>query len=153
MDLAPSVGLESDQLLRLPRIRPAQKLHRYKQRGQQTFFGQFLMVYIRFCSASFDFRHSLRPVFPRVPRLSVADYVVRHRYSTYSGLAQPQSKKTVNVKSVCLNRLQSNINLRRWIAPLSTTRRKFYDTSRKTALCGSLNFYLCLIYCFLLCKI
>ena len=32
MDLAPSVGLESDQLLRLPRIRLAQKLRRYKQR-------------------------------------------------------------------------------------------------------------------------
>ena len=32
MDFAPSVGLGSDQLLRLPRIRPAQKLRRYKQR-------------------------------------------------------------------------------------------------------------------------
>ena len=32
MNFAPSVGMESDQLLRLPRIRPDQKLRRYKQR-------------------------------------------------------------------------------------------------------------------------
>lgn len=35
------------------------------------------MVYRRFCSFSFALRHSLKPVFPCVPRLSVAVYVVR----------------------------------------------------------------------------
>ena len=35
------------------------------------------MVYRRFCSFSFTLRHSLEPVFPHVPRLSVAGYVVR----------------------------------------------------------------------------
>ena len=35
------------------------------------------MVYRRFCSFSFALRHSLKPVFPCAPRLSVAVYVVR----------------------------------------------------------------------------
>ena len=35
------------------------------------------MFYRRFCSFSFTLRHSLKPVFPRVPRLSVANYVVK----------------------------------------------------------------------------
>ena len=35
------------------------------------------MVYRRFCSILFTLRHSLKPVFPCVPHLSVAVYVVR----------------------------------------------------------------------------
>ena len=35
------------------------------------------MVYSRFCSVSFTLRHSLKTVFPRVPCLSVAVYVVK----------------------------------------------------------------------------
>ena len=35
------------------------------------------MVYGRFRSFSFTLRHSLKPVFPCVPHLSVAEYVVR----------------------------------------------------------------------------
>lgn len=64
------------------------KMHRCRQRGQQTFFRQFLRVNRRLCSAFFAFRRSLNPVFPRAPRLSVAVYWVRHRCSTYSGLAR-----------------------------------------------------------------
>ena len=112
-------------LRRNPDLCGDKKLPRHIQRGQQRFFRQYLLVYSRFCSVPFVLWYSLKPVFPRVPRLSVAVYVVRHLCNTYSGLAQPQSKKTVNVKSVCLNRLQSNINLRRWIAPLSTMRSDF----------------------------
>ena len=52
-------------------------LRHVKQRGLQRFFIQILMVYRRFCSFSFTLRHSLEPVFPHVPRLSVAGYVVR----------------------------------------------------------------------------
>nr|WP_325180339.1 hypothetical protein [uncultured Oscillibacter sp.] len=59
-----------------------QKLHRYKQRGQQTFFRQFLMVYNRFRSVPFAFWHSLKAVFPCAPRLSVAVYVVRNHCGT-----------------------------------------------------------------------
>ena len=46
-------------------------------RGPQRVFRQILIVYRRFCSVSFAFQYSLKPVFPRVPRLSVANYVVR----------------------------------------------------------------------------
>ena len=122
-------------------------LHCCLQRGQQTFFGQFLMVYIRFCSVLFAFRHSLKTAFPRAPRLSVAVYVVRNHCGIWtlgSEPAQSQSKKVVKVKSVCFRRLQSNGNLRRWIAPLSPMKRKFYNPSRKKTLCSSNNFYLCL---------
>ena len=52
-------------------------LHCCLQRGLQRFFKQFLMVYSRFCSVSFTLRHSLKTVFPRVPCLSVAVYVVK----------------------------------------------------------------------------
>ena len=52
-------------------------MHLCLQRGQQRFFRQFLMVCRRFCSVPFAFRRSLKPVFPCVPRLSVAVYVVR----------------------------------------------------------------------------
>ena len=55
----------------------AQNLRRYKQRGLQRFFGQILTIYSRFCSILFTLRHSLKTVFPRVPRLSVAGYVVK----------------------------------------------------------------------------
>ena len=41
------------------------------------FFTYFLLVYSCFCSISFAFRHSLKTVFPYIPRLSVADYVVK----------------------------------------------------------------------------
>ena len=54
-----------------------QKLRGYKQRGQQTFFRQFWAAYSRFCSTLFAFWHSLKPVFPCTPCLSVAVYVVR----------------------------------------------------------------------------
>jgi hypothetical protein len=47
------------------------------QRGLQRFFGQILTIYSRFCSILFTLRHSLKTVFPRVPRLSVAGYVVK----------------------------------------------------------------------------
>ena len=63
-----------------------QRVRWYKQRGLQTFFGQFLMVYSHFCSVQFAFRHSLKPVFPRVPRLSVAVYVVRMIIATKEAL-------------------------------------------------------------------
>ncbi len=55
----------------------SKNLHLCIQRGLQRFFKQFLMVYSRFCSFSFTLRHSLKTVFPRVPHLSVAVYVVR----------------------------------------------------------------------------
>ena len=53
------------------------ELHLCLQRGLQRFFGQILIVYRRFRSILFTLRHSLKPVFPRVPRLSVANYVVK----------------------------------------------------------------------------
>ncbi|MDE6456476.1 MAG: hypothetical protein K2L38_11370, partial [Dysosmobacter sp.] len=63
------------------------------QRGQQRFFRQFLMVYSRFCSVPFAFRHPLKPVFPCAPRLSVAVYVVRMIVAT---------KETLNMNSKAL---------------------------------------------------
>ena len=54
-----------------------QRVRWYIQRGLQRFFGQILIVYRRFRSILFTLRHSLKPVFPRVPRLSVANYVVK----------------------------------------------------------------------------
>ena len=53
------------------------QLHHCLQRGLQRFFGQILTIYSRFCSILFTLRHSLKTVFPRVPRLSVAGYVVK----------------------------------------------------------------------------
>ena len=90
-------------------------LHQCLQRGQQTFFRQFWAVYSRFCSTLFAFWNSLKPVFPCIPCLSVAVYVVRNRCSTCtlrSGPARSQSKKVVKVKSVCPKHLQYNKNLR-----------------------------------------
>ena len=104
------------------------ELHHCLQRGQQTLFRQFWMDYSRFCSTPFAFRHSLKPVFPCTPNLSVAGYVVRNHCGIWtlgSGPARSQSKKVGKVNSVCLKRLQSNRNLRRWIAPLSTMRSDF----------------------------
>ena len=46
------------------------------------FFTYFPLVYSRFCSISFAFRHSLQTGFPYIPRLSVADYVVRNPCGT-----------------------------------------------------------------------
>ena len=57
--------------------RGTQILRENKQRGLQRFFGQILTIYSRFCSILFTLRHSLKTVFPRVPRLSVAGYVVK----------------------------------------------------------------------------
>ena len=56
---------------------PHYELHQRIQRGPQRFFGQIMMVYSRFCSVSFALWHSLKTVFPCVPHLSVAVYVVR----------------------------------------------------------------------------
>ena len=47
-----------------------------------TFFTYFPLVYSRFCSISFAFRHSLQTGFPYTPRLSVAGYVVRNPCGT-----------------------------------------------------------------------
>ena len=91
-------------------------VHQRLQRGQQTFFRQFLMVYSRFRSTSFAFRHSLKPVLPRVPRLSVAVYVVRNHCGTYTLRSEPersQFKKMVKVKPVCPKHPQSDRNLGR----------------------------------------
>ena len=66
-----------------------QRVRWYKQRGLQRFFIQILMVYRRFCSFSFTLRHSLEPVFPHVPRLSVAGYVVRRNESIKVKLNSP----------------------------------------------------------------
>nr|WP_325301343.1 hypothetical protein [uncultured Oscillibacter sp.] len=41
------------------------------------FFAYFPLIYSRFCSISFAFRHSLKTAFPYIPRLSVAGYVVK----------------------------------------------------------------------------
>ena len=46
------------------------------------FFTYFLLVYSRFRSISFAFQHSLKTVFPYIPRLSVAGYVVRNPCGT-----------------------------------------------------------------------
>ena len=46
------------------------------------FFVYFSLVYSRFCSISFAFRHSLQTGFPYIPRLSVAGYVVRNPCGT-----------------------------------------------------------------------
>ena len=97
------------------RDQATQNLIRRIQRGQQTFFRQFLMVYSRFCSVSLAFQHSLKTVFPRTPCLSVAVYVVRNRCgicALRSGPAQSQSKKVAKVESLCLKCLQLNRNLR-----------------------------------------
>ena len=82
----------------------AQNLLRYKQRGQQTFFRQFLMVYSRLRSVPFAFRHSLKAVFPCAPRLSVAVYVVGNHCGTLnfrSGQALPRTAKVVRFESGC----------------------------------------------------
>ena len=89
------------------------------------FFTYFSFIYSRFYSISFAFQHSLQPVFPYIPRLSVVRYVVRNRCGTYafrSGLKRHRSKKVAKVKLVCLKRPQANRDLRRWIAPVSTMR-------------------------------
>ena len=52
------------------------------------------MVYSRFYSVPFAFRHSLKPVLPRAPRLSVAVYVVRMIVATKEAL-------NVNSEALC----------------------------------------------------
>jgi Na+(H+)/acetate symporter ActP len=46
------------------------------------FFTYFSVIYSRFCSFLFAFRHSLKTAFPCIPLLSVAGYVVRNPCGT-----------------------------------------------------------------------
>ncbi|CDC68236.1 unknown [Oscillibacter sp. CAG:155] len=50
------------------------------------FFTYFSLIYSRFCSISFALRHSLQLMFPCVPCLSVAGYVVRKIVATKEAL-------------------------------------------------------------------
>jgi len=69
------------------------------------FFSYFLLVYSCFSSISFAFQHSLKTVFPCIPRLSVANYVVRNPYGTWVSSPEAtlfQAKKVVKFESGCL---------------------------------------------------
>jgi len=69
------------------------------------FFTYFPLVYSRFCSISFAFRHSLKTAFPYIPRLSVAGYVVRNPCGTWVSSPEAilfQAKKVVKFESGCL---------------------------------------------------
>ena len=69
------------------------------------FFTYFPLVYSRFCSISFAFRHSLQTGFPYIPRLSVAGYVVRNPCGTWVSSPEAilfQAKKVVKFESGCL---------------------------------------------------
>ena len=68
-------------------------------------FYIFPLVYGCFYSISFAFRHSLQTGFPYIPRLSVADYVVRNPCGTWSSSPEAilfQAKKVVKFESGCL---------------------------------------------------
>ena len=65
------------------------------------FFVYFSLVYSRFCSISFAFRHSLQTGFPYIPRLSVAGYVVRKIVVT-KGLLHMDSKALYSSLTFCL---------------------------------------------------
>ena len=70
-----------------------------------TFFVYFSLVYSRFCSISFAFRHSLKTAFPCIPLLSVAGYVVRNPCGTWVSSPEAilfQAKKVVKFESGCL---------------------------------------------------
>ena len=97
----------TDCLLTAPRNTsgPTQILRRCIQRGPQRFFKQFLMVYSRFCSVSFTLRHSLKTVFPRVPCLSVAVYVVKKIVTPKEPLHK-HNKVLCNTLRSCTNRLK-----------------------------------------------
>lgn len=74
------------------------------------FFTYFPLVYSRFCSISFAFRHSLQTGFPYIPRLSVADYVVRNPCGAWSSRPEAilfQAKKVVKFE---LDRLKPAVN-------------------------------------------
>jgi hypothetical protein len=74
------------------------------------FFTYFPLVYNPFCFISFAFRHSLQTGFPYIPRLSVADYVVRNPCGTWSSRPEAisfQAKKVVKFKS---DRLKPAVN-------------------------------------------
>ena len=69
------------------------------------FFAYFPLIYSRFCSISFAFRHSLKTAFPYIPRLSVAGYVVRNPCGTWVSSPEAilfQAKKVVKFESGCL---------------------------------------------------
>ncbi|WP_297312406.1 hypothetical protein, partial [uncultured Oscillibacter sp.] len=66
------------------------------------FFAYFPLIYSRFCSISFAFRHSLKTAFPYIPRLSVAGYVVRNPCGTWVSSPEAilfQAKKVVKFES------------------------------------------------------
>ena len=74
------------------------------------FFVYFSLVYSRFCSISFAFRHSLQTGFPYIPRLSVAGYVVRNPCGTWVFSPKAtlfQAKKVVKFES---GRLKPSVN-------------------------------------------
>ena len=74
------------------------------------FFVYFSLVYSRFCSISFAFRHSLQTGFPYIPRLSVAGYVVRNPCGTWVSSPEAilfQAKKVVKFES---GRLKPSVN-------------------------------------------
>jgi len=69
------------------------------------FFAYFPLIYSRFCSISFAFRHSSKTAFPYIPRLSVAGYVVRNPCGTWVSSPEAilfQAKKVVKFESGCL---------------------------------------------------
>ena len=65
------------------------------------FFTYFLSISSRFLSIPFAFRHSLNTVFPCIPRLSVAGYVVRKIVVT-KGLLHMDSKALYSSLTFCL---------------------------------------------------
>ena len=69
------------------------------------FFTYFSLIYSCFYSIRFAFRHFLQTGFPYIPRLSVADYVVRNPCGAWSSSPEAilfQAKKVVKFESGCL---------------------------------------------------
>jgi len=69
------------------------------------FLTYFSVIYSRFCSFLFIFRHSLKTAFPCIPLLSVAGYVVRNPCSTWSSRPEAilfQAEKVVQFESAYL---------------------------------------------------
>ena len=74
------------------------------------YFLHIFLVYSCFCSILFAFRHSLQTGFPYIPRLSVADYVVRNPCGTWVSSPEAilfQAKKVVKFES---GRLKPTVN-------------------------------------------
>ena len=74
------------------------------------FFTYFSVIYSRFCSFLFAFRHSLKTAFPCIPLLSVAGYVVRNPCGTWVSSPEAilfQAKKVVKFES---DYLKSSVN-------------------------------------------